>query len=164
MIKRMVSAGVLAMMMALASVWIPTAAQAGAQVYNPCQRLSAGQVKYPSYAANKVTFATAADRSQSAVTITGCVRSGSGYAQEWQTTGFAGTKGFSAQNLAWEDTWKSPTGSFSFTEALGRSNPGTALKYYTLNPYSRWGGEHGPNYNQYFEGTGGESDENLWTY
>jgi L,D-peptidoglycan transpeptidase YkuD (ErfK/YbiS/YcfS/YnhG family) len=163
-IRRIVSVGVLAVTVALAAVSVPTAAEAAAQVYNPCQRLSAGQVKYPSYAANRVTFATAVDRSQSAVVITGCVRSGSGYAQEWQTTGFAGSKGFSAQNMAWEDTWKSPTGSFSFTEALGRSNPGTTLKYYTVNPYSRWGGERGPNYNQYFEGIGGESDENLWTY
>ncbi|MEV7662100.1 hypothetical protein [Paenarthrobacter sp. NPDC089316] len=164
MIKRIVSAAVLAMGLAGASLVLPMAAEAAPQVYGPCQRLSAGQVKYPSYAANRVTFATATDRSRTEVVITGCVRSGSGYAQEWQTTGFAGSKGFSEQNKAWEDTWKSPTGSFSFTEALGRSNPGTALKYYTVNPSSRWGGEHGPTYNQYFEGAGGESDENLWTY
>ncbi|MBT2586412.1 hypothetical protein J7I86_11260 [Arthrobacter sp. ISL-95] len=157
-------ASFLAAALAAASLVFAMPAEAGSQVYNPCQRLSAGQVKFPSYGANRVTFATATDRSQSAVLITGCVRSGSGYVQEWQTTGFAGSKGFSAQNLAWEDSWKSPTGSFSFTEALGRSNPGTALKYYSVNPNSRWGGEHGPTYNQYFEGAGGESDENLWTY
>ncbi|WP_370629220.1 hypothetical protein [Paenarthrobacter nitroguajacolicus] len=164
MIRKIVSAWFLAATLAASSLVFAVPAEAGPQVYNPCQRLSAGQVKFPSYAANRVTFATATDRSQSAVVITGCVRAGSGYAQEWQTTGFAGSNGFSAQNLAWEDTWKSPTGSFSFTEALGRSNPGTALKYYTVNPSSRWGGEHGPTYNQYFEGPGGESDENLWTY
>ncbi|MGO4189237.1 hypothetical protein [Pseudarthrobacter sp. TAF60_1] len=50
------------------------------------------------------------------------------------------------------------------TEALGRSNPGTALAYHTLNPNSRWGGEYGATYNQYFEGSGGPSDENLYTY
>lgn len=164
MIRKILSASILAVTIAAGALVVAAPAEASAQVYNPCQRLSNGQVKFPSHAANRVTFATATDRNQSAVLITGCVRSGNGYAQEWQTTGYGGSKGFSAQNMAWENTWKSPTGSFSFTEALGRSNPGTALKYYKVNPNSRWGGEYGPTYNQYFEGRGGESDENLWTY
>jgi uncharacterized protein with LGFP repeats/L,D-peptidoglycan transpeptidase YkuD (ErfK/YbiS/YcfS/YnhG family) len=134
---------------------------ASAQVYNPCDRLSAGQVKFSAFGAKRVTFATSTDRSSDVVTITGCVRSGAGYVQEWQDWGYIGQNGFAAGGT-WEDTWKSPSGSYSFTEALGRSNPGTALQYHTLNPYSRWGGEHGATYNQYFEGVGGESDENLW--
>lgn len=139
-------------------------AQAAAQVNNPCQRLSAGQVKYSSFGANRVTFATATSRDSNVVTITGCVRSGNSYVQEWQDWGYAGLKGFAAPGLTWEDTFKSPTGSYSVTEALGRSNPGTSLAYHTVNPNSRWGGEYGPTYNQYFEGRGGPSDENLYTY
>jgi uncharacterized protein with LGFP repeats/L,D-peptidoglycan transpeptidase YkuD (ErfK/YbiS/YcfS/YnhG family) len=141
-----------------------SSAEAAPQVYNPCQRLSAGQVKYSSFGASRVTFATAATRESNVVTITGCVRSGNGYVQEWQDWGYAGLKGFAPPGLTWEDTFKSPTGSYSVTEALGRSNPGTALAYHTVNPNSRWGGEHGPTYNQYFEGGGGPSDENLYTY
>lgn len=139
-------------------------AEASPQVYNPCQRLSAGQTKYSSYGANRVTFATAESREANVVTITGCVRSGNSYVQEWQDWGYAGLKGFAPPGLTWEDTFKSPTGSYSVTEALGRSNPGTALAYHTVNPNSRWGGEYGPTYNQYFEGAGGPSDENLYYY
>lgn len=141
-----------------------SSAVAAPQVYDPCQRLSAGQTKYASYGANRVTFATAETRESNVVTITSCVRSGNGYAQEWQDWGYAGLKGFAPPGLTWEDTFKSPTGSYSVTEALGRSNPGTALKYYTVNGNSRWGGEYGATYNQYFEGRGGPSDENLYTY
>lgn len=96
-------------------------------------------------------------------TITGCRRRGNTYHQEWQDWGYVGLKWFAAPGLTWEDTFRSPTGSYSVTEALGRANPGTALKYRKVNN-SRWGGELGPTYNQYFEGAGGESDENLWTY
>lgn len=138
-------------------------AEASAQVYNPCARLSAGQVRFSAYGANRVTFATATDRSSDAVAITGCVRSGAGYAQEWQDWGYVGQRGF-AEGGTWEDTWKSPSGSFSITEALGRRDPGTALRYHTVRPDSRWGGERGATYNQYFEGAGGESDENLWFF
>lgn len=139
-------------------------AGASPQVSNPCQRLSAGQTKYSSFGANRVTFATATTRDSNVVTITGCVRSGNSYVQEWQDWGYAGLKGFAPPGLTREDTFKSPTGSYSVTEALGRSNPGTALAYHTVNPNSRWGGEYGATYNQYFEGAGGPSDENLYDY
>jgi L,D-peptidoglycan transpeptidase YkuD (ErfK/YbiS/YcfS/YnhG family) len=139
-------------------------ASAAPQVYNPCARLSAGQTKFSGFGANRVTFATSTTRNTNLLTITGCVRSGSRYIQEWQDWGYAGQYGFAAQNREWEDTYRSPTGSFSFTEALGRSNPGTALKYYKVNYRSRWGGEWNGNYNRYFEGAGGEADENLWTF
>lgn len=144
------------------SLVMAPAAQASSQVYNPCQRLSDGQTKFSGYGANRVTFATATDRNSDVLTITACVRSGSGYVQEWQDWGYGGINGFAAQNQEWEDTYRSPTGSFSFTEALGRSNPGTALSYHTINYWSRWGGERGANYNQYFEGAGGPADENLY--
>lgn len=148
----------------LTSMATAAPASADQQVYDACQRLSAGQVRFATYGANRVTFATAVGRNSHSVIITGCVRSGSGYGQKWQTTGFSGDDGFARQNLEWESTGRSPTGSFSFTEALGRRNPGTTLKYHTVNYWSRWGGERTPNYNNYFEGRGGPIDENLWTY
>jgi L,D-peptidoglycan transpeptidase YkuD (ErfK/YbiS/YcfS/YnhG family) len=135
--------------------------RAGLQPLRAAQR---GQTKFSGFGANRVTFATATTRNTSLLTITGCVRSGNRYLQEWQDWGYGGQYGFAAQNREWEDTYRSPTGSFSFTEALGRSNPGTALKYYKINYRSRWGGEWNRNYNQYFEGAGGEADENLWTF
>ncbi|WP_430297710.1 hypothetical protein [Sinomonas sp. B1-1] len=152
-----------AALVAATMVGLASGAQASPQVYNPCGWLSLGQVKFSAYGANRVTFATSTDRSSDVVTITGCVRSGSGYVQEWQDWGYIGLNGFAAGST-WEDSYRSPSGSFSMTEALGRSNPGTALAYHTLNPNSRWGGERGATYNQYFEGAGGESDENLWYY
>lgn len=140
------------------------AAEAAAQVYNPCARATAGQTKYSTFGANRVTFVTTTARNTNVATITSCVRRGNTYAQEWQDWGYVGLNGFAAPGLTWENTFKSPTGSYSVTEALGRSNPGTALKYYKVNPNSRWGGEYGKTYNQYFEGRGGPSDENLYTY
>lgn len=140
------------------------AAQAATQVYNPCARATSGQTKYSTFGANRVTFATTATRDANVATLTSCVRRGNTYVQEWQDWGYVGLKGFAAPGLTWENTFKSPTGSYSVTEALGRSNPGTLLKYHKVNSNSRWGGEYGATYNQYFEGRGGPSDENLWTY
>jgi len=132
---------------------------------NPCERLAAGEVKFDVGQADRVTFATARAYGFTEVLITGCVSDGdSGYEQEWQVTGFAGRNGFAPAGRMWENTLLSPTGSFTVTEALGKENPGTALKYYRLNEASRWGGERGPTYNQYFEGEGGSADENLWRY
>lgn len=162
--KHVLAAAVMILAIAGGSLVVSAPAQAAAQVYNPCQRLSKGQTKFSGFGANRVTFATATHRNSNVLTITGCVRSGSGYRQEWQDWGYGGLRGFSPQNKAWEDTYRTPTGSFSMTEALGRKNPGTALKYYTVNPRSRWGGERGRTYNQYFEGRGGPSDENLYTF
>jgi L,D-peptidoglycan transpeptidase YkuD (ErfK/YbiS/YcfS/YnhG family) len=141
----------------------PVAPPAGA-VTNPCERLNAGEVLHPTYEAKRVTFATAKSYGNIKVLITGCANTGKGYVQEWQSTGFAGKSGFAPPGKMWQDTLYSPSGSFSFTEALGRENPGTELEYHTINRRSRWGGEPGPTYNQYFEGKDGGADENLWFY
>lgn len=141
-----------------------SAAPRPATVSNPCERLTAGEVQFPTHGADRVTFATAKAYGDIEVLITGCVHADGGYVQEWQTSGFAGRAGFAPPGKMWQDTLYSPTGSFTFTEAFGRANPGTALKYHTLNRNSRWGGERGPKYNQYFEGEGGDADENLWFY
>ncbi|MFZ3454629.1 hypothetical protein [Arthrobacter sp. 7Tela_A1] len=132
---------------------------------NPCDRLTAGEVKFDVGDSARVTFATAAAYGSTAVLLTSCVQDGDeSYRQEWQRTGFAGRNGFAPRGRMWENTLFSPTGSFTVTEALGRENPGTELKYYQVNEQSRWGGEKGRTYNQYFEGEGGRADENLWRY
>ena len=140
------------------------AAPPGRLVTNPCERLNAGEVQFPTNGVGRVTFATAKSYGDIKVLITGCVSTRAGYIQEWQSTGFAGRSGFAPPGKMWQDTLFSPSGSFSFTEALGRKNPGTALKYHTINRNSRWGGEPGPTYNQYFEGRDGGADEDLWFY
>ena len=150
-------------LLGLTAAPLPAAPPKGA-VANPCERLTAGEVQFPSHGAHRVTFATAKAYGDIEVLITGCVSTREGYVQEWQSTGFAGRAGFAPPGKMWQDTLYSPEGSFSFTEALGRANPGTALKYHTLNRNSRWGGEPGPTYNQYFEGEDGGADENLWFY
>ncbi len=141
-----------------------SAAAPKGMVANPCERLTAGEVLFPTHGAHRVTFATAKKYGDMDVLITGCVSTDAGYVQEWQSTGYSGRTGFAPPGKMWQDTLYSPTGSFSFTEALGRENPGTALKYYKINRHSRWGGEPGPTYNQYFEGEYGDADENLWFY
>ena len=141
----------------------PAAASAG-QETNPCARLNAGEVRYDVAGAKRVTFATAEKYGATKTRLTGCVRRSDGYTQEWQSWGYSGRNGFAPPGSMWENTLYSPTGSFTFTEALGRSNPGTGLTYYTVKQGSRWGGEHGPTYNQYFEGAGGPADEDLWRY
>lgn len=140
------------------------AVSAAGTVTDPCARLNAGEVLHPTYGADRVTFATAKSYGDIEVLITGCASTAEGYVQEWQTTGYAGRSGFAPPGKMWENTLYSPSGSFSFTEALGRKNPGTKLEYHTINLRSRWGGEPGPTYNQYFEGEDGGADENLWFY
>ncbi|MCQ1951294.1 hypothetical protein NNX28_15350 [Arthrobacter sp. zg-Y859] len=144
---------------------MPALPAAGAeQEHDPCARLNAGEVRYSVREAKRVTFATAEKYGATETRLTGCVFEDGAYVQEWQSWGFSGRNGFAPPGSMWENTLYSPTGSFSFTEALGRSNPGTELEYHELKPSSRWGGKHGENYNQYFEGEGEGADENLWRY
>ena len=156
--------GVAAALAVLASALLCPPAAAAVQEQDPCLRLTAGEVRYSVGNAPRVTFATAEKYGATDTRLTSCVRAGEGYEQEWQAWGFSGRNGFAPPGSMAENTLYSPTGSFTFTEALGRSNPGTELEYHELNPNSRWGGEHGDTYNQYFEGEGGSADENLWRY
>lgn len=139
----------------------PPAAHASPQETAPCAKLSAHQTRYSAGTATRVVFVTAAEAAQNAVLITGCVRNPEGYVQEWQQTGFIGKNGFAPEGQLREGQYRSPTGSFSATEALGKADPGTRLLYHTVNRRSRWGGPGSPAYNNYVEG-GSAADENLW--
>lgn len=149
---------------ATGSLLLAAPAAAAPQEPDPCARLSAGEVRYDVAGAQRVTFTTAEKYGATKTRITGCVRRGDGYELEWESWGFSGRNGFAPPGSMWENTLYSPTGSFTLTEALGRSDPGTGLTYHTVTRGSRWGGEHGPTYNQYFEGKGGPADEDLWRY
>jgi L,D-peptidoglycan transpeptidase YkuD (ErfK/YbiS/YcfS/YnhG family) len=139
------------------------------QEVNPCERLNAGQVLYPGYGANRVTFATTADRSRSDALVTTCVMSGLRYVQDWQSPGYVGRNGFRAPGVPSGDTAAeySPTGSYSVTEGFGLWNPGTRLRFRILNSLSRWGGggEYSADYNRYFESNSHHfPDEDMWDF
>lgn len=132
-----------------------------------CAALGRGAVKYPHAGAARVSFAVASSYRSTAVTFVNCLRQPWGYSLEWSTRGSDGESGFARPGVATGPTTGkySPTGSFSVTEAFGLSNPGTALPYRTLNPYSRWGGRLNSNYNKYFESSADIfPDENMWYY
>ncbi len=132
-----------------------------------CASLGRGATKYPSAGAARVSFAVAPWYGSTQVTFVNCVRQSWGYSLEWATRGSDGESGFARPGVATGPTTGklSPTGSFSVTEAFGLSNPGTALPYRTLNPYSRWGGRLNSNYNKYFESSADIfPDENMWYF
>lgn len=128
----------------------------------PCRELTDGTVRFDTAGAQRVIFATAAERSSTEVDLTGCVRIEGGYAQEWSAPGYVGQGGFGPAQDTEVNSLQTPTGSYTMTEGFGRRNPGTALQYHELSPDSRWGGREGPHFNQYFEGPGRWPDENLW--
>lgn len=133
-----------------------------------CPALNVGAVRFTGAGAERVSFAVADDYPSTRVTFITCVRQADGsYTKEWGALGSAGESGFARPGVATGPTWQkySPTGSFSVTEAFGLGNPGTALTYQTLNPFSRWGGQLNANYNRYFESSSSVfPDENMWYY
>ncbi|MEV5052006.1 L,D-transpeptidase family protein [Arthrobacter sp. Bi26] len=133
-----------------------------------CPAISSGAVKYRTGGASRVSFAIADTYRSTRITFITCVRQPDGsYAKEWGALGHAGESGFAAPGVATGPTWQmfSPTGSFTVTQAFGLGNPGTALSYRTLNPYSRWGGRLNGNYNKYFESSSDVfPDENMWYF
>lgn len=140
---------------------IPVTAHAAPQELAPCAKLTAREVRFPAADAARVVFVTATDPKVNTVLITGCLKTDDGYDQEWQQTGFIGENGFAPEGQLREGEYRSPTGSFTVTEALGRADPGTKLKYHKVTPASRWGGPGSPSYNNYVE-SGSATDENLW--
>jgi L,D-peptidoglycan transpeptidase YkuD (ErfK/YbiS/YcfS/YnhG family) len=100
------------------------------------------------------------------VTITECAKTTTGaYSQLWQSAGRTGYQGFAAAGTKREGDGKTPTGVFTFGTAFGRSNPGSANGYITLQPRSCWGSTVGTaNYNRYFTGVCGSADESMYKY
>ncbi|WP_313823478.1 L,D-transpeptidase family protein [Citricoccus sp.] len=111
-----------------------------------------------------MVFATAEERRTTRVTLTGCVLTEGGYAEEWTAPGRIGEGGFGPLEATEVNSLQTPPGSYTMTESFGRKDPGTDLEYRELNPASRWGGRDGPYFNEYFEGEGASPDENLWDF
>ncbi|GGJ52610.1 hypothetical protein ACTXJE_10935 [Glutamicibacter ardleyensis] len=128
----------------------------------PCE--SANQVKPEYELSQRVTFVLAAGYGENSVDITHCLLSEGGYSEQWRAKGFSGSTGFAKPGPVYVNSLLSPTGSYSVTEAFGRTNPGTNLPYEKLRQDSYWGGRHSAHFNNYFEGAGQFPDEPLWKY
>jgi hypothetical protein len=142
----------------------PTANSAKGTPPGPCHRIHELGPDYSLGSGERVTFALAGQYGQTSVEITSCIRGPLGYVQEWQAPGFAGSAGFGLPGPVKVNSLKTPSGSFSMSEAFGRRNPGTALPYRQLREDSYWGGSKGTNFNEYFQGAGTWPDEPLWDY
>ncbi|MDN3355963.1 L,D-transpeptidase family protein [Actinomadura sp. DC4] len=136
---------------------------AGAAAFDPCSAVSQGRLRYTPGGATRLVFAISSAYTSNYVTVTECVKKGRSWTKVTETPGRAGTNGFARPGKKREGDGKSPTGSFTFTEAFGVADPGTRLHYRTLRSSGDcWGATPGQShYNDYYSGDCGASDENL---
>ena len=139
------------------------AGTARAASFDPCAAASHGALRYPTGTARHLVFAVSPAYASNHVVVTECAWRGGGWAQVSATTGRAGTGGFAASGEKREGDGKTPTGSFTLTQAFGLGNPGTRLPYRTLRASGDcWGATPGAShYNDYYSGTCRSTDENL---
>jgi L,D-peptidoglycan transpeptidase YkuD (ErfK/YbiS/YcfS/YnhG family) len=130
---------------------------------DPCHALANGAVTFPVRGAKHVIFAVASGYGVNTVTVTECVRTGLRWRSVRTAEGRAGTKGFAPVGEKREGDGRTPTGSFTLTEAFGQGDPGTALPYRKLRQSGDcWGSTvSDPRYNKYYSGVCGPDDENL---
>lgn len=131
---------------------------------DPCQRISELRPGIDPGGGNRLLFALATGYRETQVVITSCVLGQLGYSAEWQDEGFTGKNGFATPGPVPVNSLQTPSGSFSMSEAFGRTDPGTMLPYNPVRTDSYWGGSAGANFNNYFRGAGTWPDESLWTY
>lgn len=141
----------------------PTAGMARAASFDPCSATNQGKLKYTTGTAQHVVFAISSAYSSNVVTVTECAKEGGAWEKVSEIGGRAGIGGFAVPGEERESDGKSPTGSFTLTEAFGLGNPGTALPYRTLRADGDcWGSTPGTSdYNAYYSGTCRSTDENL---
>lgn len=139
------------------------AGTAQAASFDPCSAASHGGLRYTTGTARHLVFAVSSAYSSNDVAVTECARHGAGWAKISATPGRAGTGGFAAPGTKREGDGKSPTGSFTLTQAFGLGNPGTRLPYRTLRASGDcWGATPGAShYNDHYSGTCRSADENL---
>lgn len=149
--------------LATAFVHVPRASAREDAVKNPCQALDRGESRYEPGAARHVVFAVAAGYGTTEVTVTECLRKGRSWKRILTAPGYVGRNGFAEPGAKREGDGKSPTGSYSLTEAFGEGDPGTALPYRTLRDTGDcWGSTIGDErYNRHYRGTCLPADENL---
>ncbi|SNT25951.1 L,D-peptidoglycan transpeptidase YkuD, ErfK/YbiS/YcfS/YnhG family [Actinomadura meyerae] len=152
------AAGLVAM-----AVGIPRASARESHVSDPCWALSQGQTRYEPGGARHVVFAVAAGYGTTEVTVTECVRKGRFWKQFLTTLGHVGRNGYAEPGAKREGDGKSPTGSYTMTEAFGEGDPGTWLPYRSLRASGDcWGSTIGDSrYNRYYRGACLPDDENL---
>jgi len=136
---------------------------AGAAAFDPCSAVGQGRLRYPTGSATRLVFAISPAYASNQVVVTECVKKGRSWTKVAQVPGRAGANGFARPGEKREGDGRSPTGSFTFTEAFGMENPGTRLPYRTLRSSGDcWGATPGQaHYNDYYAGTCGPADENL---
>ena len=141
----------------------PAAATTASAAFDPCAAMSQGRLRHPIGSAARLVFAISPDLASNHVVVTECVKKGRSWAKVTETAGRAGAGGFARPGEKREGDGKSPTGSFTFTEAFGMRNPGTKLAYRTLRASGDcWGATPGQShYNDYYSGACRPSDENL---
>ncbi|WP_163511700.1 L,D-transpeptidase family protein [Fodinicola acaciae] len=128
-----------------------------------CRALTDHTVRFPVGGAKHVVFAVAPDYGVTTVTVTECVRHGRKWQSVRQVDGWAGRAGFAPPGEKREGDGRTPSGSFTLTEAFGEGDPGTRLRYRQLHSTGDcWGSTvTDPRYNRYFSGTCGPDDEDL---
>jgi L,D-peptidoglycan transpeptidase YkuD (ErfK/YbiS/YcfS/YnhG family) len=136
---------------------------AAAAPFDPCSAISQGKLRYPTGSAQHLVLAVSSGYASNYVVVTECAKKGRSWTKLTETEGRAGANGFARPGQKREGDGKSPTGSFTFTEAFGMGNPGTRLPYRTLRESGDcWGATPGEShYNDYYSGTCHPADENL---
>ncbi len=136
---------------------------ADAAPFDPCSAIAQGRLRYPTGSAQHLILAVSPAYASNHVVVTECVRNGRAWTKLTETTGRAGTNGFAPPGQKREGDGKSPTGSFTFTQAFGMGDPGTRLPYRTLRESGDcWSATPGQSsYNEYYAGACRSADENL---
>ncbi|MFC5747411.1 L,D-transpeptidase family protein [Actinomadura rugatobispora] len=153
-------------MLAAAVVHAPRASAREPAGEHPCRSLNLGESRYRPGSARHVVFAVADGYGTAEVAITECARIGPFWRTVLSTSGHVGRNGFAEPGAKREGDGKSPTGSYSMTEAFGEGDPRTRLPYRTLRESGDcWGSTIGDDrYNRYYRGTCLPADENLSQY
>jgi L,D-peptidoglycan transpeptidase YkuD (ErfK/YbiS/YcfS/YnhG family) len=137
---------------------------AQAQTFDPCAAANKGRLKYTTGSAAHVVFAISSSYSSNYVVVTECAKAKGTWKKVSATNGRAGTSAFAPPGKKREGDGRTPTGSFTLTEAFGLGNPGTKLKYRKLRSSGDcWGSTPGKShYNAYYSAKSCRStDENL---
>jgi L,D-peptidoglycan transpeptidase YkuD (ErfK/YbiS/YcfS/YnhG family) len=136
---------------------------AQADAFDPCASTAGGKLRYTTGTAQHLVFAISSDSSSNEVVVTECAKNGGPWQRVSVTNGRAGRNGFAEDGAKREGDGKSPTGSYTLSEAFGIQDPGTALPYRRLHDGGDcWGSTPGRrDYNQYYTGACRPTDEDL---
>jgi L,D-peptidoglycan transpeptidase YkuD (ErfK/YbiS/YcfS/YnhG family) len=141
---------------------VAAAPAAQAAAFDPCAATTQGRLLYPVGSAVHLVFALSSGYASNEVVVTQCVKLGRFWTKQAETSGRAGYAGFAEPGKKREGDGKSPTGSFTLTQAFGRENPRTHLPYRTLRDSGDcWSATSGTGYNEYYAGTCRPADEDL---